>query len=255
MFRRVLSSRCVLGMTAALVLGGLATHSFAQLGKQQGLVDPNVATEKELLAVPNMTEAIVKTIIEKRPFNNIVELNTHLLAQGLTAEKLTQSYGKMFIAVNLNLSPREEILLIPGAGARMVREFDEYKPYPSYERFRREIGKYVNETEVARLEQYTFIPVLVNTGSDEDFKTIPGVTDALVAKIKAGRPYASMEALRAELVKATNEKEAGRIERYIALAAPAAPARGAGRRGRGPAAPAAPAAPATSAPATTPAAR
>jgi DNA uptake protein ComE-like DNA-binding protein len=233
MLNRHSSSRRSIAACALLTLGFAAT-GWAQVGKQQGLVDPNVATEKELLAVPNMTEAIVKTIMEKRPFKNAVELNAHLLAQGLTAEKVTQTYGKMFIHVNLNTSPREEILLIPGAGARMAREFDEYKPYPSYERFRREIAKYVNATEVARLEQYTFIPVLINTGTDEDLKTIPGMNDELLGKIKAARPYATIEAFRTELEKAVNAKEAERIERYVALAAPtaaSAPARGRGRRG------------------------
>ena len=239
----------ILGIAAALlvVLGLGATNASAQLGKQQGLLDPNVASEKDLLTVPNMTEPIVKSIIEKRPFKNIVELNTHLLSQGLNAEKLTQSYAKMFIHVNLNLSPADEILLIPGAGARMVREFDEYKPYPGYDRFRREMAKYVNDTEVARLEQYTFIPLLINTASDEDLKTIPGMDDATLKKIKDARPYATIEAFRTELAKTLKEKDVARIERYVALTAPAAPGRrGPARAGR--------AGPAT-APTTTPAQR
>jgi hypothetical protein len=36
----------------------------------------------------------------------------------------------------------------------MAHEFEEYRPYSSIEQFRREIGKYVDEAEVARLEQY-----------------------------------------------------------------------------------------------------
>jgi len=44
--------------------------------------------------------------------------------------------------------------LIPGVGGRMAHEFEEYRPYSNIEQFRREIGKYVDEAEVARLEQY-----------------------------------------------------------------------------------------------------
>jgi hypothetical protein len=36
----------------------------------------------------------------------------------------------------------------------MLREFKEYRPYKTMEQFRREIGKYVDEKEVARLERY-----------------------------------------------------------------------------------------------------
>jgi len=39
----------------------------------------------------------------------------------------------------------------------MLREFKEYRPYSDIERFRREIGKYVDKTEVARLEQYVAV--------------------------------------------------------------------------------------------------
>ena len=49
------------------------------------------------------------------------------------------------------------ILLIPGVGNRMHHEFEEYRPYQSIEKFRREIGKYVKPDEVARLERYVTI--------------------------------------------------------------------------------------------------
>jgi hypothetical protein len=39
----------------------------------------------------------------------------------------------------------------------MLREFKEYRPYKSIEQFRREIGKYVDKNELARLERYVTI--------------------------------------------------------------------------------------------------
>lgn len=187
----------------------------AQLGRQMGLIDPNVATEAQLLAVPNMTAPIVKELMAKRPFMNIVELNTWLLTQGLTQEKLNEAYTKMFIHVNLNLSPRAEILLIPRAGTRMAREFDEYKPYAGYAQFRREIGKYVNEQEVAHLEQYTFIPIDLNTASDSAILSIPGSGPRVLREFKEYRPYPNIEKFRREMAKYWNEKEVARLERYV----------------------------------------
>lgn len=190
----------------------------AQLGRQMGLVDPNVATEAQLLAVPHMNAAIVKELMAKRPFMNIVELNTWLLTQGLTQEQLGESYTKMFIHVNLNLSPREEILLIPRAGRRFAREFDEYKPYTGgYLQFRREMGKYVNEQEVAHLEQYTFIPIDLNTASDSAILSIPGAGPRVLREFKEYRPYTSIEQFRREMGKYWNEKEVARLERYVTI--------------------------------------
>jgi predicted DNA-binding helix-hairpin-helix protein len=187
----------------------------AQLGRQMGLVDPNVAKEVELLAVPNMTAPIVKELMAKRPFMNIVELNTWLLSQGLTQEKLNEAYMKMFIHVNLNLAPRAEILLIPRAGPRMAREFDEYKPYSGYAQFRREIGKYVNEQEVAHLEQYTFIPIDLNTASDSAILSIPGSGPRVLREFKEYRPYKNIEQFRREMGKYWNAREVARLERYV----------------------------------------
>ena len=48
----------------------------------------------------------------------------------------------------------EDILSIPGTGKRILREFKEYRPYVNIEQFRKEIGKYVDKKEVARLERY-----------------------------------------------------------------------------------------------------
>jgi hypothetical protein len=39
----------------------------------------------------------------------------------------------------------------------MRHEFEEYRPYRDLAQFRREIGKYVDDAEVARLEKYVTI--------------------------------------------------------------------------------------------------
>lgn len=66
----------------------------------------------------------------------------------------TDTSGAAIVLVNLNTATDAEILRIPGVGQRMLREFKEYRPWTSKEQFRREIGKYVDKAEVARLEKY-----------------------------------------------------------------------------------------------------
>ena len=145
---------CAIGIV--LLMAGWSGSAFGQIGRQQGLVEPNVATEKDLLALPHMNDAIVKGIVEQRPYSSIVDLNT-LLSKSLSKEQLTELYGKMFLHINLNSASRDEILLIPGAGNRMAREFLEYRPYKSLEQFRKEIGKYVGPKGVARFERFISI--------------------------------------------------------------------------------------------------
>ena len=78
-------------------------------------------------------------------------------ASTTTATSSTVASGAAIVPININTATDAEILKIPGVGPRMLREFKEYRPYTSIEQFRREIGKYVDKAEVARLEQYIVI--------------------------------------------------------------------------------------------------
>lgn len=80
-------------------------------------------------------------------------------ATGSTATSTSSAVasGAAIVPININTATDAEILRIPGVGPRMLREFKEYRPYASIEQFRREIGKYVDKAEVARLEQYIVI--------------------------------------------------------------------------------------------------
>ena len=129
----------------------------AQVGKSQGVVDANTAPESALATMPSMTPAIAKALVAARPFGSITELNTFLTGQGLTPEQAMAFYGKAFVHINLNTATSEEILLVPGAGRRMAREFDEYRPWKTYAQFDKEIGKYVGAKETERLWRYVVI--------------------------------------------------------------------------------------------------
>jgi len=205
----------------AIVLGALAivacvsTSARAQVGK--GLLDPNVAAEKELVALPHMTPAIVKAMIEKRPFMSITDLNAFLLGQKLTAQQAEDFYRKAFVHVNLNTGTREEILLIPGAGARMVREFMEYRPWKAWEQFDKEISKYVGQPETDRLKQHVFIPVNLNTATDEDILSIPGAGARMVREFKEYRPWKAKAQFDKEIAKYVGAKETERLWRYVVI--------------------------------------
>ena len=74
--------------------------------------------------------------------------------QCVGASSCTELEQYVFIPVGLNSANDSEIMAIPGMSKRMVHEFEEYRPYKDMDQFRREIGKYVDDDEVARLESY-----------------------------------------------------------------------------------------------------
>ena len=200
----------------AVCLGVLAIAANTQVGVNQGLANPNLATASELRALPHVTDAVGAAIESNRPFLSAIELD-RVLARSLSDAQRRETYGDLFRPMNLNSASEEEIMLIPGMSARMVHEFEEYRPYTSMEQFRREIGKYVDEDEVARLEQYVFAPMKLNNASSEDFMTIPGMTRRMVREFEEYRPYTSMEQFRREIGKYVDEDEVARLESYITL--------------------------------------
>ena len=147
------AARTFVGVLALLAV--LVAPTGAQVGK---LIDPNAAAESELAQLPFMTPAIVKGMLEQRPFKTVLELNKFLLDQKLTTAQAREFYRKAFVPINLNAGARDELLLIPGVGSRMSAELMEYRPWKTWAQFDKEIGKYVGQPETDRLKQYVFIP-------------------------------------------------------------------------------------------------
>jgi len=203
-------------MVALILALALSNIGQAQVGRSEGLVNPDLANEKELLSLPHMNATLVKDIMERRPFLKMSDLNS-LLAPSLRKEQLAELYGKMFVQINLNTATQEEILLIPGVGKRMLHEFEEYRPYKTLAQFRKEIGKYVDQKELARLEQYVFVPINLNTASEEDILSIPGMGKRMLCEFKEYRPYKNIEQFRKEIGKYVDKKEVARLERYVTL--------------------------------------
>lgn len=190
----------------------------AQVGKSQGLLDANRATEQELMGVPHMNATLVKAILDKRPFGNVTELAA-VLSPTLSKAQLTEVYGKLFVHANLNTATDDEILSIPAAQPnRILREFKEYRPYKSLSVFHREMRKYWDEAEVSRLEQYVFVPINLNTATDEEILSIPAAQpNRVLRELKEYRPYMSMDQFHREMRKYWDEKEVNRLQRYVTL--------------------------------------
>lgn len=118
-----------------------------------GLLNPNDASSDELATVAGMAPEAAAALEAGRPYASMSDV--HAVLSGVVGEEAAlATYESLWLPISLNDAARDEILLIPGVGDRMAHEFEEYRPYADMEQFRREIGKYVDEDEVARLERY-----------------------------------------------------------------------------------------------------
>jgi DNA uptake protein ComE-like DNA-binding protein len=202
-----------LALGAALALS--AAPARAQVAA--GLTDPNVAPKEVLVTLPHVSDALADALVAARPFPGALALDAFLEGEGLSSEQRAALYAQAFVHVDLNRASSEEIQLIPGAGRRMAHEFDEYRPWKSWAQFDREIGKYVDDAEVARLESYCFIPMDLNTASEAEFMTIPGVGKRMAHEFEEYRPWKTQAQFEKEIGKYVDEKEVARLWRYFVI--------------------------------------
>jgi DNA uptake protein ComE-like DNA-binding protein len=211
MTQRVFSKAAAILFLLAVGVQGAAN---AQVGNNTDVLNPNTAGEEQLAAVPHLTAALVGQIVEARPFLSATALND-VLSGALSEEQIAEVFPRLFLPINLNEASEEEILLVPGVGNRMAHEFDEYRPYVAIAVWRREMGKYVDDDEVARMEQFVFVPIDLNTASDEDILSIPGLGSRMLREFKEYRPYVNIAQFRREMGKYVDDGEVARLERYV----------------------------------------
>ena len=121
--------------------------------KAPTVVDANTATAEQLAGTEGVTPELAEAIVAGQPYASVTDLNAKLL-ETLSQDEAANVLVSVFVPVNLNTGTEEEIRLIPGMTDKMVHEFEEYRPYADMGVFDREIGKYVDEAEVARFRNY-----------------------------------------------------------------------------------------------------
>ena len=119
-------------------------------------INLNTATAEEILLVPGAGKRMAHEFEEYRPWKTYTQFAKEI-GKYVGAEKAAALAQYTFIPVNLNTAGDADILSIPGAGPRMVREFKEYRPWKTKAQFEKEIGKYAGVKEVARLWRYVVI--------------------------------------------------------------------------------------------------
>ena len=193
-----------------------ADDSAAEAVSGATVVNPNLAGGDELGALPGMSTELVDAILEQRPFLDMEALHS-VVTQHLSQEEAEELYVQMFIPINLNTAGDQEMLLVPGVGDRMAHEFEEYRPYTVIAQWQREMGKYVDDAEVERMQQYVFVPIDLNTATNEEILAIPGVGERMAHEFEEYRPYSSVEQFRREIGKYVDDDEVARLERYVEI--------------------------------------
>jgi len=183
---------------------------FAQVGSNASVANPNLAKKSEPTALPGVTTTIAEQIIKARPISSNIEIDK-IIGDALSDKEKESLRAKLFLPINLNTASNDELGLFPRISRKMKHEFEECRPYTTIKQFQREIGKYVDNKEVARFEQYVLVPMDLNAASSEAFTSIPGMSCKMVYEFEEYRPYCSMEQFRREIGKCVDDNEVARL--------------------------------------------
>jgi DNA uptake protein ComE-like DNA-binding protein len=213
-----------LARTAVAVAALIAAQSapaLAQLGAQQGLIEPNVSADSTMTRVPHITAEIAAGLTAARPILGPSALDS-LLAAKLSKAQRTEVFGKMFVHADVNRGSDADLMLIPGMDAKKLTAIKAGRPWKDFASFRAEFTKASSAAEAARVEQYLFIPVDLNTFTNDIMDTFASIgvgTNRWKREFAEYRPWTSYEQFDREIGKyvRSNPKEVGRLKRYVII--------------------------------------
>ena len=137
---------------APALLAAAAIVGAAYADHHEERLNANTATAPQLAAA-GVGGATAAAILGGQPFASTAAYNA-VIDPNMSDTDKAELFERVFVPIDLNTATREEIMLIPGMTRRMAHEFEEYRPYTSIDQCNREIGKYVDDAEVARLRSY-----------------------------------------------------------------------------------------------------
>lgn len=185
-----------------ILAAGLTLAMLAGAACDDGSNTPTASTAAEPAAVVTATVGTVAG-------------QASAAAQATSAPATATTAAPAAPKLNLNTATPAQFLAVPGVGDRMVREFQEYRPYASVAQFRREIGKYVPADQVWTYLEYVFIPVDPNQADAETLQQLPGVDATDAAQIIAARPYTATEAFLTKLGQYVAADQAAAARGYL----------------------------------------
>lgn len=118
--------------------------------------------------------------------------------------------------LDANTAVESELVTVPHITALLAKAIVERRPLKSV----RDLDALLQPlSRQQRVDVYgrLFVAINLNTATDAEILTIPGVGQRMLREFKEYRPYTSMAQFRREIGKYVSRQEVARLERYVVL--------------------------------------
>lgn len=134
----------------------------------------------------------------------------------ITVGTHAQAGNDALVVLDANAAAEGDLLPLPHITPSLAKAILERRPFKSV----RELdGLLQSLSRQQRVELYgrLFVPIDLNTATDAEILTIPGLGQRMLREFKEYRPYTSMTQFRREIGKYVSRQEVARLERYVVL--------------------------------------
>jgi DNA uptake protein ComE-like DNA-binding protein len=118
--------------------------------------------------------------------------------------------------LHANSASEAELATVPHVTPELARAIAGQRPFKSV-RDLDAVLKSLSRQQKTEVYGRLFVPINLNSATDAEILTIPGVGQRMLTEFKEYRPYRSMEQFRREIGKYVSRQEVARLERYVTL--------------------------------------
>ena len=119
--------------------------------------------------------------------------------------------------LNANDATESELAAVDGVSPELAAAIVAGQPYASVTDLNAKLLETLSAEEAATVLTSVFVPVNLNSGTEEEIRLIPGMTDKMVHEFEEYRPYADMGVFDREIGKYVDEAEVERFKNYVTL--------------------------------------
>lgn len=139
-----------------------------------------------------------------------------VVVAALTSLGVHAQSGEPQNVLNANSALESELLPLPHITPSLAKAIVERRPFKSVKDLD-VLLQPLSRQQRTELYGRLFVPINLNTATDAEILTIPGLGQRMLREFKEYRPYTSMEQFRREIGKYVSKQEVARLERYVTL--------------------------------------